>query len=877
MNYGTNSNVAPAYVVHLHVSKLPANHVKRDDLISMMLQDRNTLRVISAPHGFGKSALAREYAVRMFSGGTVSWVDASAPDFLRALDEDGQQAFLESGISPDLLVLDNLPWLHEQRARTLSHRIDSMIYSGTEVVVTTVPSCDCLSNLQAERLLVHAEDMLTGERELTLAHIDEGVEGQASAMRQWRTANEGLFGRVPYVAWGNTLDAQFDCLRALFSERLTVPLFQVICTMLLLESGDTGMIEAVLPSLRNEDIQIIAHDYPIFGIDSVAGTFSVGQFALADLRAAIIENSLGEALLLGKASFVERTVAVLFGSGHMRRGVDVLDVFCSDEKCAKWLEERGWDLLDRGELSLVSSLLERCPERIYARHKSLQALHAWLSGLSGNPREACHISERLLGQFPIDAEEVDRVGLMARLAIAMFGENAILYKNCQRYSGMSDPQDAVSFLASVVDACSNVEIARAFHFDSGDDDIRYERNRKTPTKQRIKALVTLFTGNSDRFQGHPCFMVALHLLAYVDSPRIHRLLQELGCDAVVDMRRNGVQTFTQAILVRDLWNTGYFGLTGPVTDRRDVKVLDGASHMLTLLAQFCGYGAIDVPWESHASGLPGKKKTGIVTVGNEAVEFMNVRLFGALEVTVGERYISEGKWRKKARALFAILILNLGRDVPRDELFKQIWPSASRASALDNFYILWSNCVSIVGESPYLERNGEFCRMDPRYVKSDVGEFEQLSRHLLAADRDSNYLLDTYAKIEALYRGCLLPSENKVSIINIQRERYRALFVDAMVAATDCALRIGDTRIALWFARKAIEEDPSREDVYRALMKAQIAAGQRCPAIKTYLSCREFLQSTLGLDPSVETRGLYDTLITTDPSLLRLDSSSFTR
>ena len=256
---------------------------------------------------------------------------------------------------------------------------------------------------------------------------------------------------------------------------------------------------------------------------------------------------------------------------------------------------------------------------------------------------------------------------------------------------------------------------------------------------------------------------------------------------------------------------------------------------------------------------------------------MHVRMFGALEVMVGDRYVTESGWRKKARALFAILILNLGRDVPRDDIFRQIWPDATRVHALDNFYSLWSNCTSTVGGSPYVERNGEFCRADPRYVTSDVGEFEQLTRHLLAADRDPNYLLDTYAKIETIYRGPLMPSEEGVGIINAQRERYRALFVDAMVAATDCALRAHDSRVALWFSRKAMEEDSGREDVYRALMKAQIAAGQRCPAIRTYFKCRDFLRSSLGLDPSVETRDLYDTLVMTDPSLLRLDSTSFTR
>lgn len=851
---------------------LSAGHVKRDELISTMLQDRNTLRLITAPHGFGKSTLAREYALRLFPGGNVTWVDAGSPDFLLALDDDGDMDE-HAGSVPGLVVLDDLPWLHEQRARVLSERIDAALYAGVEIIVTALPSCDCLEALQPDRLSIRAVDLLAVEQECAPRQLGEqDADTRAFGRKRWRDAGATLFGRVPAVIWGGDAHAQRDCLKGIFAEKLPLSTLRSMFAMLLFESGNTRELESLDVPLRGEDVSLLTRDYPVFGLDAVSGDFRVARFELEDLKQAILANKLESLMLEGSFALSERVLGALFQIGELRRGSCIIDVFCNDERCAAWLSERGWDFLDAGEVSLVSNLLDRCPEHAYAQSPVIQSLHAWLAGFSGDRREACHIAQRIL-DAAASVESPDVACVASRMALALFDPDAIVSTSRFHLASAEGPVDAVDFLASVLDNCTNAEVARAFCIDGAEDDMRYEKARRAPGKQRARSLGALFTQNADRFGSTRPFRLALHLLAHVDHPDLRRLVQDIGCDSVLRMRRCGVTSLSEAVLVRDMWQTGYFGLTGPVVDRRDAKVLDGASHMLAILANCCGREAARAPWEVRGLSEPGDVRRPLPNAVNSGVEEMYVRLLGGFEITVGERHLSEGKWRKKARALFAMLALNHGRDVPRDDILAQVWPGLSRTNALDNFYTVWGNCAAAVGEAPYLERNGEYCRIDPRFVRSDVAEFEQLTRHLLTSDHDSNYLLDTYAKIEVLYRGSLMPSERSVRMINVQRERYRALYVDAMVAATECALHAGDMRIALWFARKALEEEQGREDVYRALMKAQIASGQRCPAIKTYLSCREFLQGTLGLDPSLETRELYESLVTTDPELLRLEAS----
>ena len=93
------------------------------------------------------------------------------------------------------------------------------------------------------------------------------------------------------------------------------------------------------------------------------------------------------------------------------------------------------------------------------------------------------------------------------------------------------------------------------------------------------------------------------------------------------------------------------------------------------------------------------------------------------------------------------------------------------------------------------------------------------------------------------------------------RDRYRHEFCDAMLRGSDLALSVDDPATGLQFARRGLGSDPFREDLYQAALRAQIKAGQRSAAIETYFECRSKLIDELGLDPSVETRALYDQVL----------------
>jgi DNA-binding SARP family transcriptional activator len=71
----------------------------------------------------------------------------------------------------------------------------------------------------------------------------------------------------------------------------------------------------------------------------------------------------------------------------------------------------------------------------------------------------------------------------------------------------------------------------------------------------------------------------------------------------------------------------------------------------------------------------------------------------------------------------------------------------------------------------------------------------------------------------------------------------------------------GDAQGGVSLLRRALQHDPWREDLYQAALRLQMVAGQRSAAIETYMTCRSRLVEDLGIDPSSETKRLYEQVL----------------
>ncbi len=236
-----------------------------------------------------------------------------------------------------------------------------------------------------------------------------------------------------------------------------------------------------------------------------------------------------------------------------------------------------------------------------------------------------------------------------------------------------------------------------------------------------------------------------------------------------------------------------------------------------------------------------------------------------------EGQVGDRDWAKrKARLLFAMLVSRSGSDVPRDQIIEYLWPGMEEQRALNNFYVVWSAMKrglvpNDARESacPYVEHVRGICRVVPGRVRTDLDRFDELLVEARKARgrRDVEAELAALMELTEVYRGELLPGDAYDDWFSGLRGRCRHEYEDSMLRAAELFQQRGDSREALGLIRRALDQDPWREDLYQAALKLQIAIGQRSAAIDTYMACRAHLVDDLGIDPSGETTRLYQQVL----------------
>jgi len=108
----------------------------------------------------------------------------------------------------------------------------------------------------------------------------------------------------------------------------------------------------------------------------------------------------------------------------------------------------------------------------------------------------------------------------------------------------------------------------------------------------------------------------------------------------------------------------------------------------------------------------------------------------------------------------------------------------------------------------------------------------------------------------ALYRGELLADLYDDWIVP-ERERYRELYLNALLQLTQAARAASDYARAIEYAHKLLAADPANERTHQHLMFCNLALGDRSAALQQYDACVRALQTELAVEPSRETTALY--------------------
>jgi YVTN family beta-propeller protein len=248
---------------------------------------------------------------------------------------------------------------------------------------------------------------------------------------------------------------------------------------------------------------------------------------------------------------------------------------------------------------------------------------------------------------------------------------------------------------------------------------------------------------------------------------------------------------------------------------------------------------------------------------------LKVFLAGRVAVETDEVVIDEARFPgRQGRLLFAYLVAEQGRPVPRDELAEALWGEALPASWDKSLTVIASKLRNLLADGGLDGANaltGAFgCyRLDlPEGTWVDViaaaNAVQEAEEALAAGDLDEARAAATLAA--SLVRQPFLPGEDGTWVEERRRELTDARG-GALNVLADACLRSGDAREGAKWAEQAVALEPFRETGYRRLMEAHVAAGNRAEALRVYERCRRLLAEELGAYPSPETESIYRGLL----------------
>lgn len=846
-----------------HLASLRCFH--RPDLIARLLRDRAVARFIVAPDGFGKTSLAFGYADTVFAFEHVMWLNAKSPCFLRDLDSGVIAAgLLKVDGHAALAVIDDLPPLGSERARALSREIDGLMSAGCEVIACCAPSCDAYASLQKDRLKLGPSDLLVSDDELALG-IDAAFSEEAP----------GSASRVPGLRWGRGA-APGAFLSGIAKEELPSDLVLAMVVMLALVEGsidDLGAFDAG----GEEPVRILSEEYPFLRIDLRSGGFSAPPFDPEDIARAFsgkLDAAAGRSCFADRTSLACGIADVLLARGEGSRACGLVGALCPREAKADWLAGRAIALARQACFLPASDLAAHLGRGGRSRGGELEAGEAWRAAFLGDAEAACRHARKAAASR---SEGPQVMGLLAIARLGLGKERADAASRLGGWASQPFPADGSEGLpvarwtrplAAMWDA-ARVPPARARELWG-----YWSAGRAHPDALSIAAL-WLFEDASRP----PAGMAPEGDGGSSDGESARRgLLLDAArhvARRIEDAQGRAPDAF--AALACLMWeglvrSAGFAPECDPLDSPSAIRAArDAEAVVMSQRRELERRRREDERRRAeYAATHPDAFLDGRYRVGERpgaaGAPLLTVNVFGGLEAFIGDEKVDPAKLRRqKVKTLLSLLVMGRGRDISRDRLMAAMWPDAAGASTRKNFYTIWSLLRKALalpdGTCPYLIRQQNACRLEGGLLRSDIVDFDDVCRTLLFGSMDTDGWARLSSEIEHRFSGELLPGEKGTEPIERMRAECRARLVDSLVGASRRLVSQGRTQEGLWFARAALARNRLREDVYVAMMEAQVAAGQRASALATYFDCRRALADELGIDPSLDTMALYRSII----------------
>lgn len=229
---------------------------------------------------------------------------------------------------------------------------------------------------------------------------------------------------------------------------------------------------------------------------------------------------------------------------------------------------------------------------------------------------------------------------------------------------------------------------------------------------------------------------------------------------------------------------------------------------------------------------------------------LHIQLLGDFCLTYGDALLRNAN-TTRLKSLLAYLLLHRNSPQSRHHLAYLFWPDSNEIQAHDNLrQSIHRLRQALPNPEGYLSSDAQTIQWLPDSPFTlDVADFES------AVERADS--IDSLENAANLYQGELLPGCYDDWIL-AERERLQQEFQAILERLMHSYENHGNYHSAIRFAERLLRTDPLREETYQKLIRLHALSGNRTGALRVYQTCVTVLKRELGVDPSTETRSVYE-------------------
>jgi len=241
------------------------------------------------------------------------------------------------------------------------------------------------------------------------------------------------------------------------------------------------------------------------------------------------------------------------------------------------------------------------------------------------------------------------------------------------------------------------------------------------------------------------------------------------------------------------------------------------------------------------------------------VPHLQLVLLGGFEVRAGTGSVIPLQTRK-TQALIAYLALATHAQHARSKLATFFWGEVPEQQARDSLRHALSEIRRVLRSadaSAALVTCGDRIAFDAASIDVDVAHFERLIS--AASTLSVQQAMRMYGG--ELLDGIVVDEEPFEQWLAQRRLQLRAHATSSLEKRLDRLVGLKEIDQAIETAQWLLGFDRTNEAVHRTLMQLYVAQGRRGTALQQYQSCAEALQLELGVDPDVQTRKAYESIL----------------